>query len=272
MNFLKYLGNTTPKTFSTSSSFVKVLPQVYNQKKLKHCASFETLRNNRENNVHHVERSSANTLYKSSSFSHENELTKENMENNSILNTKEQLLKQRPLRIKKKKTHGKDIKSLLEEFKNNNSITKKFEEIINSQQDSELFDANKSSKRGLQRLKPQEKREIFNISLYAKILPQKSSMSTRNLSLPQGNILKRNGSLGTNEINSCMNKDLFLSTNQIEVKNPLIKKHLESINYYGPRYSYCSSCKNRNIEFYNELQPNNCLNLIKIIKKMKNTE
>ena len=75
LNFLKYLGNTTPKSLSTSSSFANVLPQVYNQKKLKHCASFESLRNDKENNVHSIE----HTLYKSASFSNENEITKNDM-------------------------------------------------------------------------------------------------------------------------------------------------------------------------------------------------
>ena len=102
LNFLKYLGNTTPKTLSTSSSFTNVLPQVRaHQKKLQHCASFETLRNDneiqnepssKETNVRRVERSCGNHLYKRASFPNENEPTKDCIDN-TALHTKEQILK-----------------------------------------------------------------------------------------------------------------------------------------------------------------------------------
>lgn len=37
------------------------------------------------------------------------------------------------------------------------------------------------------------------------------------------------------------------------IKNPLVLKKLERINFYGPHYSYCSQCGIKNIDFYQRL-------------------
>ena len=52
-----------------------------------------------------------------------------------------------------------------------------------------------------------------------------------------------------------------------EISNPIIKKSIESINYYGPYFSFCPSCCNKNLEYYNNLEPNHCVELIHFIKK-----
>ena len=54
-----------------------------------------------------------------------------------------------------------------------------------------------------------------------------------------------------------------------KINNPVIQKNLEFINFYGPYYSYCPPCLNRNLEFYNNLEPNQCLKLIQYIKKIR---
>ena len=54
-----------------------------------------------------------------------------------------------------------------------------------------------------------------------------------------------------------------------DIKNPLIKKNIEGINYYGPYFSFCPSCKNRNMDFYNNLEQSQCLELIQFIKKIR---
>ena len=63
------------------------------------------------------------------------------------------------------------------------------------------------------------------------------------------------------------NSDLFYK--KVIINDPIIKKYLESINYFGPYYSYCPPCNNRNLEFYKNLEQNDCINLIKFIKKAK---
>ena len=55
----------------------------------------------------------------------------------------------------------------------------------------------------------------------------------------------------------------------IEITNPKIKRDLELINYYGPRYTYCKICNNRNLEFYQNSEPNQALKLLNYLKKRK---
>ena len=55
----------------------------------------------------------------------------------------------------------------------------------------------------------------------------------------------------------------------IKINNPNVIKYLEGINYYGPYFSYCPPCGNRNLEFYKNLEINQCLRIIQQIKKNK---
>jgi len=58
--------------------------------------------------------------------------------------------------------------------------------------------------------------------------------------------------------------------NEVNINHPIVKKSIESINYYGPYFSYCPSCRNKNLEYYNKMEPNQCIGLIHFIKKVRN--
>ena len=66
-----------------------------------------------------------------------------------------------------------------------------------------------------------------------------------------------------------LNLDFDSFYKKTKINNPVIQKNLEFINFYGPYYSYCPPCLNRNLEFYNNLEPNQCLKLIQYIKKIR---
>ena len=55
-----------------------------------------------------------------------------------------------------------------------------------------------------------------------------------------------------------------------EITNPIIKRNIESINYYGPYFSFCPSCRSKNMEYYNNMEPKQCLEIIHLIKKVRN--
>ena len=55
----------------------------------------------------------------------------------------------------------------------------------------------------------------------------------------------------------------------IEITNPKIKRDLELINYYGPLYTHCKLCNNRNLEFYQNSEPNQTLKLLNFLKRVK---
>jgi len=53
---------------------------------------------------------------------------------------------------------------------------------------------------------------------------------------------------------------------EIEIKNPEIKRSLEDINYYGPYFSHCPKCRHKNLDFYQTMEPNQCMKLLSYIK------
>jgi len=53
---------------------------------------------------------------------------------------------------------------------------------------------------------------------------------------------------------------------KIEIKNPEIKRSLEDINYYGPHFSHCPICRYKNLDFYQTMEPHQCLKLLNYIK------
>ena len=70
------------------------------------------------------------------------------------------------------------------------------------------------------------------------------------------------------------NNNIFLYSNdifdkKININNQTVVKNLEGINFYGPYFSYCPPCGNRNLEFYKNLETNQCLQIIQQIKKNK---
>ena len=60
------------------------------------------------------------------------------------------------------------------------------------------------------------------------------------------------------------------NADSIKKTNPAVQKSIESINYYGPYFSFCPSCKNKNMNYYYNMEPNKCIELIQFIKKVRN--
>lgn len=65
------------------------------------------------------------------------------------------------------------------------------------------------------------------------------------------------------------NKNLLKMKKQM-IKNPLVLKNLEKINFYGPHYSFCSQCGIKNYDFYNKLPIKQLINITNEIKKYRN--
>jgi hypothetical protein len=56
---------------------------------------------------------------------------------------------------------------------------------------------------------------------------------------------------------------------EIEIKNPEIKRSLEDINYYGPYFSHCPMCRHKNLDFYQTMEPHQCMKLLNYLKMEK---
>ena len=59
---------------------------------------------------------------------------------------------------------------------------------------------------------------------------------------------------------------------KFNIKDENIMKHLESIHFFGPYYSYCPPCGNRNIDFYKNLDNKKLNQIIQQIKKMRGSK
>ena len=123
------------------------------------------------------------------------------------------------------------------------------------------------------KLKSNKRQKTFRQNIFTNLLPSKPSINITPKF--QGNYTSRN--FYQKRLNQELkNKnDLYLNSNselfdkKIKVNNPTIMKHLEGINFYGPYFSYCPPCGNKNLEFYKNLEQNQCLQIIQQIKKNK---
>lgn len=153
----------------------------------------------------------------------------------------------------KNKFSEKEIKIILDNFKTNfplydfNNTSKEkqnlTERTINNQKNDDLVQFKMRLRR----------KNVFIQSIFNNIVPSTNNISSKSIK----NIIEQN--------NSYNNK----TNNKLEIEDPEIKRNLETINNYGPYYSYCPPCKKRNIGFYNNYEKKNCLKLLQYLKKTR---
>jgi hypothetical protein len=83
---------------------------------------------------------------------------------------------------------------------------------------------------------------------------------------------KRNQSLNVKKRKKIkFNTDInLIELKKKKIKNPLVLKSLERINFFGPYYSYCSECGAKNIDFYQKLPLKQLNNITNEIRKYRN--
>ena len=109
-----------------------------------------------------------------------------------------------------------------------------------------------------------DREEAFRNNIFNKLIPQNYRAQSVNHKRIRKRIKFDNSNFG-HFLNS--NSESF--NKKIEIKNPIVKKNLEKINFYGPYYSYCPPCGNKNNEFYNKMDQQNAIELIQFIKKSR---
>ena len=105
-------------------------------------------------------------------------------------------------------------------------------------------------------MKKDKRRNIFRQNIFVNLIPQKN----KNKSKRTQSAIMRSGYK--------KNKDIFFKK-KLNIKNETIMKNLESINFFGPYYSYCPPCGNRNVDFYKNLDKEKLIQIIQLIKKIK---
>jgi len=202
---------------------------------------------------------------------------------------------------KKNELSEKEINALMEEYKTAFPIKEKLQELyitsnyykINKNKNDQMTSNDENSENRItnahqthnsinSNTMSQMKRNTYNSlsSVSKKIVSKKQKTFRQNIfnnlspsnesntfyTLDKSNLINMNKSS-----NVIMNKNAKVINAQklIDITNPIIKKNVESINNFGPYFSYCPSCRNKNMDFYNNLEPNHCLELIHYIKKIR---
>ena len=179
----------------------------------------------------------------------------------------------------KNSVSDKEILKILENYRNaypikekTNSLLEyeKLKEIENklyNEKVSKVFSGNTNSNifENVYKLKKRERIDSFRQPIYNKIIPPNIRAKTsKNRSYSKKKNEKEESKFGP-FLHS--NTEAFYKT--IEVDNPIIKKYLENINFYGPYFSYCPPCKRRNMEFYKKMNENNAIELMKYLNKIR---
>ncbi len=159
-----------------------------------------------------------------------------------------------------KSLNEKELYNILEQLQNDFPIKEKLielfpEQILNSINTKNFTIDNNT-------IKPSQRINIFRQNIYVNLVPQKSK--SRNFCY---NIKRIQSTYINNEKKKNYN-DEFVKQ-KFKIKNANAKKYLESINFYGPYYSYCPPCANRNVEYYNNLDNKKLIKIVQQIRKMK---
>ena len=131
------------------------------------------------------------------------------------------------------------------------------------------IDTNKLSSFPTIKQKHHKRQNTFRQNIFTNLLPSSRDKSGKNISGFNSctNFYKKKPDNLNNNI--FLNSDNEFFVKKININDPLLIKYLEGINYFGPYFSYCPPCGNRNLEFYKNLEPNQCLQIIQQIKKNK---
>jgi hypothetical protein len=161
-----------------------------------------------------------------------------------------------------KEEHGMN-KSSKENYPIEKTGNKAFEDMFNSTQKSQMF-----------------KSSIYSLLVPTRNKTQQGSTYYTSNENPMQNTMQSKGTKNHDTViskSSNTHYGPFLNSTyneynkKIEIRNPEIKKCLEDINYYGPYFSHCPSCKNKNLNFYQTLEPHQCLKLLNFIKKERSS-
>ena len=242
--FLQYLG---------SASNYNTHRQYYNQEKENNNISNSNTNINsnesRNDNIDFLSKKMKKKIQNlnlspvSENFSHQKEIPK-------IMNTTPNV---RSYFHKKDETKKiKEIINIFDELSIKYPIKDKIYDLYPNQ---EIEKINKTERRNIPTIERRKRKLVLKNNIYLNI-------NTTNTHNKNANAKKRK------KYN--INTETNLTELKNQIKNPLVLKNLERINFFGPYYSYCSQCGARNIDFYQKLTLRQLNNITNEIKKYRN--
>ena len=129
-----------------------------------------------------------------------------------------------------------------------------------------MKERNNNYRRFLRERMQNKKAKVLRDSIYVNLLPPKDKLEQ--IDIEQNKKRKF-------QIKNPFKIPLYLKSDSPEfdhppeITNPKIKRDLELINYYGPKYVYCKYCNYRNLKYYQLMEEKQTLKLLKYLKKIR---
>ena len=154
-----------------------------------------------------------------------------------------------------------DLNKYMYDIKDKRSLDK--EKKINNILTPNIKDRETNYRQFLKTRTQNDKEHVLKSSIYYNLISKDNDNNKLKTSLKKNNLkpIIKPGSIFLNH-----NKEF---DKVIEITNPKIKRDLELIDYYGPLYTHCKLCNNRNLEFYQNSEPNQTLKLLHFLKRIK---
>ena len=198
---------------------------------------------------------------------------RETMNDKDIVNLLEEFRILYPIKVKKEDRHKHEFEIGLEDSTDGKNKSPK-----NNLSFYNIFlQMNKSSNpfANIHKMKLNKRQRTFRQNIFNNLIPPKNKKTLKSNSMVNLNPsykfknMKIKREDNEQQFGTFLNFDHNSFYKKTKISNPIVKKNLEFINYYGPYYSYCPPCLNRNLEYYNNLEPNQSLKLINYIKKIR---
>jgi hypothetical protein len=249
-NFLLYVGNVPDEVENIESN--KSKQKIDKKKILFRNNGQEGWQNKTENNILKNEKIERNNSIRIKSFSSKN-------------------IKNKLKHIKNKSIGEKEIINIFDELHNDFPIKEKLvdlfpEKVIKSIRLENNVIGNKL-KQFYPEMKPEKRRNIFRQNIFVNLIPQKPKNKSNLISRQYQSAIFNKSHKKPSTNNFMLNSEFVKK--KFDIKNELVMKQLESINFFGPYYSYCPSCSNRNIDFYKNLDSQTLVSLVQQIKILR---
>ena len=255
--FLYYVGNNNDNNNNNMSKSIQ-----YNRNNLTTTSCFQSNLNKTNNNINE-----SNKQINLSILTDNNKIQKTNNMKKYIYTTP---VKKRYISLKNKALNEKEMIYILDNLQRKFPIKEKLNELYPKEELEKVgiksHTIKKKESRGLNiryPFLPSRKMKTFlKKNIYINLIPSnKDSEKTQEEDYENLKIFDKK------TINDDIENDVSKMKKEM-IKNPLAKKHLESINYYGPYYSYCT-CGNKNLSFYQKLSLNQLVKITNYIHQYR---
>ena len=171
----------------------------------------------------------------------------------------------------------KIVSSKLDEYRAKYDLNKYMYEIKNKRMGdmkqktytANLIDRDTNYRLYLKTRTHSDKERVLRASIYYNLISN-DDMQQSNIPFKSNSLKKRLKPINKSTSSGSFNFKYKNNDDKvIEITNPKIKRDLELLNYYGPLYTHCKICHNRNLEFYQNSEPNQTLKLLHFLKRRR---